>query len=38
MEYTEKCGPLNHGTPASHRRYTWLDDPWPWELAANKEG
>jgi len=38
MEYSEKCGPMNHGTPTSHRRYTWLDDPWPWELAANKEG
>ena len=36
MEYTEKCGPLNHGTPANGE-YKWLDDPWPWEYCANKE-
>lgn len=37
MEYTERCGPLNHGSPAKGG-YTWLDDPWPWEFAANQEG
>ena len=36
MEYTEKCGPLNHGTP-DNGEYKWLDDPWPWEYCANKE-
>ena len=38
MEYSEACGPLNHGVPVNDQRYTWLDDPWPWDLAANKEG
>lgn len=37
-EYAEKCRPTKHHTPVSHDRYTWLDDPWPWEYAANKEG
>ena len=37
MEYTAKCGPLNHRTP-SEGPYRWLDDPWPWEYAKNKEG
>ena len=36
MEYTEKCGPLNHRTPAEGP-YRWLDDPWPWEYSRNKE-
>ena len=36
MKYSEKCGPLNHGTP-SEGEYRWLDDPWPWEYCANKE-
>ncbi len=38
MEYGEKCGPLNHKMPVNCKRYSWLDDPWPWEYAANKEG
>ena len=37
MEYTDKCRPLNHRTPAGGGNYRWLDDPWPWEYAANKE-
>lgn len=37
MEYSEKYRPLNHATPG-HGAYAWLDDPWPWEYAANKEG
>lgn len=36
-EYTEKCRPLNHRTPTTGQCYQWLDDPWPWEYAANKE-
>ena len=36
MEYTKKCGPLNHGTP-TEGDYAWLDDPWPWEYCGNKE-
>lgn len=30
--------PINHGLPTKGDRYRWLDDPWPWEYAANKEG
>lgn len=37
MHYTEKCGPLNHRTP-TEGPYRWLDDPWPWEYAKNREG
>lgn len=29
--------PLTHEIPMSGDRYAWLDDPWPWEFAANKE-
>ena len=37
MEYSADHGPMNHGTP-SEGEYRWLDDPWPWEYCANKEG
>lgn len=37
MEYTDKCRPLNHRTPAGGGTYRWLDDPWPWEYAKNRE-
>lgn len=36
-EYTERFRPLNHRTPTTGASYQWLDDPWPWEYAANKE-
>ena len=36
MEYSNTCGPLNHSTP-TEGPYRWLDDPWPWEYAANRE-
>ena len=35
-EYTARCGPLNHICP-TEGPYQWLDDPWPWEYAKNKE-
>ena len=35
--FTADCGPLNHMTPADGN-YRWLDDPWPWEYAKNREG
>ncbi len=38
MTYKDKCGPMNHKMPVDDKTYTWLDDPWPWEYAANKEG
>ena len=37
MTYSENCGPLNHATPVEDRSYSWMNDPWPWEYAANKE-
>ena len=36
MDFNEES-PVKHGLPASGDRYRWLDDPWPWEYAANKE-
>lgn len=36
-EYTQNGMPLNHCAPAKGETYRWLDDPWPWEYAANKE-
>lgn len=37
MEYSKMCGPLSHDIP-TEGPYSWLDDPWPWEICANKEG
>ena len=37
MEYSKANGPLTHYGPTSGD-YNWLDDPWPWEYCANKEG
>ena len=34
--YQESCRPLNHHTPVEGD-YRWLDDPWPWEYAGNRE-
>jgi len=35
-EYESKCGPLNHMSK-TEGEYKWLDDPWPWEYAKNRE-
>ena len=35
--YEDEFGPLNH-MPAQEGPYRWLDDPWPWEYCANREG
>lgn len=37
-EYTQKHRQMNHQVPTQGKNYQWLDDPWPWEYAANKEG
>ncbi len=37
QEYEQRYGPLNHASPSQSEGYAWLDDPWPWEYAANKE-
>lgn len=36
-EYEKRCGPLTHMTAGLGEGFDWLDDPWPWEYAANKE-
>ena len=36
--YEKKYGPLSHSSAGNAEGYPWLDDPWPWELGANKEG
>lgn len=36
-KYAAQCGPLNH-TMVGEGEYRWLDDPWPWEYCANREG
>ena len=34
--YEKMCGPLNHMS-MDEGGYRWLDDPWPWEYAGNRE-
>ena len=34
--YEKKCGPLTHFDYAEGP-YAWLNDPWPWEYAKNRE-
>lgn len=34
--YEKMCGPLNHMS-VGEGEYGWLDDPWPWEYAKNRE-
>ena len=36
-EYAQNGRPLTHFGPSQSKCYQWLDDPWPWEYAANKE-
>ncbi len=36
-QYEQQYGPLNHMHPGEGA-YRWLDDPWPWEYCANREG
>ncbi len=35
-KYEKECGPLTLMS-AMERGYSWLNDPWPWEYAANRE-
>ena len=35
-KYEAECGPLTHKSLVSGG-YKWLDDPWPWEYAKNRE-
>ena len=34
--YEKMCGPLNHMC-FTEGPYKWLDEPWPWEYAKNRE-
>lgn len=34
--YERECGPLTHMS-ITGENYKWLDDPWPWEYAKNRE-
>ena len=34
-EYEKMHGPLMQRASADAGSYTWLQDPWPWEFAAN---
>ena len=36
-QYEREYGPLNHMSESSEK-YRWLDDPWPWEYSAHREG
>ena len=36
-KYEETYGPLNHMSEVGEK-YRWLDDPWPWEYTAHREG
>ena len=35
-KYEKECGPLTHMSQTDGE-YRWLDDPWPWEYAKNRE-
>lgn len=35
-KYEQMCGPLNH-LSQTQGEYKWLNDPWPWEYAKNRE-
>lgn len=35
-KYNRERSPINHFVPTKGP-YRWLDDPWPWEYAKNKE-
>ena len=35
-KYEAMCGPLNH-MKKGEGLYRWLDEPWPWEYAKNRE-
>lgn len=36
-EYRRDHGPMNHTRMSDGDYYQWLNDPWPWEYAVNKE-
>lgn len=36
-EYEKSNGPLTHLSRSPQGEYRWLDEPWPWEYAKNRE-
>ena len=36
-EHARTHGPMNHTMPSAREHFDWLEDPWPWEYAGNKE-
>jgi len=36
-EYSKRHGPMNQLHVYDGEKYSWLDDPWPWEYCRNKE-
>jgi spore coat protein JB len=36
--YVDLCGPVTQMDMTGDGSYTWLNDPWPWDMAADKEG
>ena len=36
-EHARRHGQMNHTMKSERESYDWLDDPWPWEYAKNKE-
>ena len=36
-EHGKKHGQMNHAMVSARDSFDWLDDPWPWEYAVNKE-
>ena len=36
-KYERECGPLSHMSETGNK-FSWLDDPWPWEYASHREG
>lgn len=34
-EYEEKYGPLRAENVDTSKGWTWIDNPWPWEMEAN---
>lgn len=36
-QYQRLYGPLDADTPNQGNTWRWINDPWPWEAAANAE-
>ena len=36
--YVRRCGVVKQSDMLGVERYTWLDDPWPWDYRPEREG